>query len=84
MMLGIWFVFSKQYSDKLSEDISRGYQTKKEKGKAMGKMKYGYQINEDGYYEPHPKYFPLIKKAFEMKLYDNKSNSEIADWLNAH
>jgi DNA invertase Pin-like site-specific DNA recombinase len=23
MMLGIWFVFSKQYSDKLSEDVSR-------------------------------------------------------------
>jgi hypothetical protein len=23
MMLGIWFVFSKQYSDKLSEDITR-------------------------------------------------------------
>jgi DNA invertase Pin-like site-specific DNA recombinase len=29
MMLGIWFVFSKQYSDKLSEDISRWYKTKK-------------------------------------------------------
>lgn len=24
MMLGIWFVFSKQYSDKLSEDVTRG------------------------------------------------------------
>ena len=24
MMLGIWFVFSKQYSDKLSEDIKIG------------------------------------------------------------
>jgi len=28
MMLGIWFVFSKQYSDKLSEDSSRGSNTK--------------------------------------------------------
>jgi hypothetical protein len=24
MMLGMWFVFSKQYSDKLSEDVRRG------------------------------------------------------------
>jgi hypothetical protein len=23
-MLGMWFVFSKQYSDKLSEDVRRG------------------------------------------------------------
>lgn len=28
MMLGIWFVFSKQYSDKLSEDVTRGNGTK--------------------------------------------------------
>jgi sulfur transfer protein SufE len=28
MMLGIWFVFSKQYSDKLSEDITRGSKNK--------------------------------------------------------
>jgi hypothetical protein len=27
-MLGIWFVFSKQYSDKLSEDITRGNKNK--------------------------------------------------------
>ena len=28
MMLGIWFVFSKQYSDKLGEDITRGNESK--------------------------------------------------------
>jgi len=35
MMLGIRFVFSKQYSDKLSEDVQRGNKTSVEKGKAM-------------------------------------------------
>ena len=42
MMLGIWFVFSKQYSDKLSEDITRGKKTSVEKGKSQGRYKYGY------------------------------------------
>jgi len=35
MMLGIWFVFSKQYSDKLSEDSIRGSNTKHQDGKAL-------------------------------------------------
>lgn len=35
MMLGIWFVFSKQYSDKLSEDINRGNKTTVKRGKSL-------------------------------------------------
>jgi len=38
MMLGIWFVFSKQYSDKLSEDITRGNKNKKDKWKSLWKF----------------------------------------------
>jgi DNA invertase Pin-like site-specific DNA recombinase len=40
MMLGIWFVLSKQYSDKLSEDVSRGNKSAVSKGKAMGVDKH--------------------------------------------
>lgn len=70
MMLGIWFVFSKQYSDKLSEDITRGKISSVEKGKSQGKYKYGYYRDEnDGLYKPHSEYFPLMKEAFQMKLY---------------
>jgi DNA invertase Pin-like site-specific DNA recombinase len=70
MMLGIRFVFSKQYSDKLSEDITRGKNSSVAKGKSQGKYKYGYYRDPaDGYDKPHPKYFPLMKEAFQMKLY---------------
>lgn len=83
MMLGIWFVFSKQYSDKLSEDISRGKKTSVEKGKSQGKYKYGYMRDwNSGYYKPHPQYFSLMRKAFELKIYDNKSDEYIASRLN--
>jgi len=83
MMLWIWFVFSKQYADKLSEDITRGNLSVKTKWKSLWKYKYGYTKNEDMYYIPHPKYFDLMKKAFELKIYENKSDDEIATWLNA-
>ena len=68
MMLWIWFVFSKQYSDKLSEDISRGNKSKVSSWKAIWRHKPGYIINEQGFHEPHPKFFPIIQEAFEMKL----------------
>ena len=84
MMLGIWFVFSKQYSDKLSEDISRGNQSKKDRWKSLGKFKYWYIEDEEMYYRPHPKYFDLMRRAFEMKIYENKSDDSIANWLNAN
>ncbi len=84
MMLGIWFVFSKQYSDKLSEDITRGKNSSVAKGKSQGKYKYWYYRDpEDWYYKCHPKYFPLMKEAFQMKLYMKASDEYIANWLNA-
>lgn len=85
MMLGIWFVFSKQYSDKLSEDITRGKKSSVEKGKSQGRYKYGYyRDKESWYYKPHPKYFPLMKEAFQMKLYMWASDAYIADRLNSN
>lgn len=76
MMLGIWFVFSKQYSDKLSEDVTRWNKNKISSWKAIWNTKHGYIINNEGYHEPDWKNFDLIKKAFEMKI-DSIPESEI-------
>jgi len=85
MMLGIRFVFSKQYSDKLSEDITRWKKSSVEKWKSQWRYKYGYYRDpEDGYYKPHEKYFPLMKEAFQMKLYMGASDEYIANRLNAN
>lgn len=81
MMLGIWFVFSKQYSDKLSEDVTRGSWSTIEAGQACWVYKPGYQIRKDGFHEPHPINFPLIQKAFEMKI-DGWTDEDIANFIN--
>lgn len=68
MMLWIWFVFSKQYSDKLSEDVSRWNKKQIESWKTNWITKHWYKRNKDWYHEPDWKNFELIKEAFEMKL----------------
>ncbi len=83
MMLGIWFVFSKQYSDKLSEDISRWNKSKVEWWKAIWRYKPWYYINDEWFHEPHPKFFPLIQEAFKMKL-DWVIESKIKDYLDSN
>ena len=82
MMLGVWFVFAKQYSDAISENVKRGVTETLNRGKSMGAHKYGYRRRADGYYEPEPEMFDLIRKAFEMKIYDKKSDATIVEWLN--
>lgn len=83
MMLWIWFVFSKQYSDKLSEDISRWNKSKVSWWKAIWRHKPWYYINQEGFHVPHDKFFPLIKEAFEMKL-NWEPESKIRDFLDAN
>lgn len=83
MMLGIWFVFSKQYSDKLSEDIWRWNNSKVESWKAIWRFKHWYIINDNWFHEPNPKFFGLIKEAFEMKL-NLVPESIIKDFLNSN
>lgn len=84
MMLWIWFVFSKEYSDKLSEDVKRWkHSTVEERWLADGNTKHWYII-DNWLHKPHPKYFELIKKAFHMRIYENKSNREIKEFLDTH
>ena len=83
MMLWIWFVFSKQYSDKLAEDIARWNQNKVKSWKWIWIYKHGYFINEQWYHQPDEWNFSLIKEAFLMKL-DWEPEANILEFLNAN
>lgn len=80
MLLGMSFVLSKQYSEHLSESVTRGNRRKTEDGYFFDEMKHGYYIN-DGKLIPDGRSFSLIKEAFQKRL-DGISQPEIAKWLN--
>ncbi len=80
MMLGILFAISKEYSDRLSENISRGYKTNFEQGISGGKPKWGYEIDDTGHYVPGTPNFSIIKKTWEMRL-GGETVDKIFDWL---
>ena len=83
MMLWIWFVFSKQYSDKLSEDITRWNKSKVISWKSIWRHKPWFIINDEWYHQPHTQFFPLIQEAFTKKL-DGVPESVIRDYLDAN
>jgi site-specific DNA recombinase len=80
MLLGIAFVMSKQYSDKLSVDVKRGVRDNLKRGLSPT-PKYGYR-NHEGIYKPDGQNHELIQKAWVMKLEGN-SHKEIAETLNS-
>jgi len=47
MLLGILFATSKQYSDKLSVDVSRGTSGNIKEGKYNGVIKKGYYVDKN-------------------------------------
>lgn len=80
MLLGMLFVFSKQYSDDLSDKVNRGVQGNFEEGKSVGTPKLGYTRDEvTGFYEPN-EYFDHIKEAWRMRA-DGESLETITDYL---
>lgn len=83
MMLGILFATSKQYSDKLAVDVKRGTDGNIKDGKYNGVVKKGYYVDAvTGYFMPDEYNWNLLRKAVDMRLYENKNNTEIADFLN--
>lgn len=66
MLLGMAFVLSKQYSDKLSQDVTRGVRRRFNQGGKTPAPKHGY-VNEKGAYQPDGKNYELICDAFEMR-----------------
>src|SRR5690606_6805283 len=84
MMLGILFATSKQYSDKLAVDVKRGTDGNVKDGKYNGVTKKGYIVEAvTHFFIPDEYNWNLLRKAVDMRLYENKSNIEIAEFLNS-
>ena len=80
MLLGMLFVFSKQYSDDLSAKVSRGVEGNFNEGKSSGTPKWGYDRNEaNGLYTPN-EHFELIQNAWQKRAAGD-SVSTIVDYL---
>ncbi len=83
MLLGILFATSKQYSDKLGVDVSRGITGNIKEGKYNGLIKKGYYADKStGYFIPDGYNWELLREAVNMRLYQGKNNPEIAAFLN--
>lgn len=82
MLLGMAFVLSKQYSDKLSQDVIRGVRYHFAEGKSPV-PKPGYFRDDDGQYRPDGKKFELIKKAWELRA-DGTSFGQIVEFLDTN
>lgn len=67
MLLGMAFVLSKQYSDDLSQKVTRGVRKSFAEGKSPT-PKHGYIRDETGLYRPDGKNFVLIKTAWQMRI----------------
>jgi DNA invertase Pin-like site-specific DNA recombinase len=83
MLLGILFATSKQYSDKLSVDVSRGTSGNIKEGKYNGVIKKGYYVDKNTWhFIPDSYNWHLLREAVDMRLYKGKVNEEIAKFLN--
>ncbi len=83
MLLGILFATSKQYSDKLAVDVSRGITGTINDGKYVGQPKKGYYADTTtGYFMPDTHNWRLLRQAVMMRLNEGKTNQEVADFLN--
>lgn len=85
MLLGMAFVLSKQYSDKLSQDVTRGVRRRLQEGKTAA-PKHGY-VNEGGIYHPDnesgSRNFELICDAWQMRL-KGDSLETISSYMNSN
>ncbi len=83
MMLGILFATSKQYSDKLAVDVKRGTDGNIKDGKYNGVVKKGYYVdNATNLFVPDSYNWGILRVAVDMRINEEKSNIEIAQWLN--
>jgi len=80
MLLGMSFVLSKQYSDDLSQKVTRGVRRNFAEGKSAI-PKHGYIRTEEGYYKPDGKNFELICTAWELRS-KGESLEDITKFMN--
>lgn len=79
MLLGMAFVLSKQYSDDLSQKVTRGVRYKFSEGKGSS-PKHGYIRDDEGYYRPDGKNHELLCKAWQMRR-DGTSLVDITEYM---
>src|SRR3989344_6068602 len=80
MLLGMSFVLSKQYSDDLSQKVTRGVRRNFAEGKSAI-PKHGYIRTEEGYYKPDGENFELICTAWELRS-KGESLEDITKFMN--
>jgi DNA invertase Pin-like site-specific DNA recombinase len=80
MMLGIMFAISKEYSDRLSVNISRGHGTNLDEGKSQGSHKWGYIRNPDGWYDKNSILYPIVSEIW-LKRLRGESFDVILEWI---
>ena len=81
MLLGFQFVMSKEYSDKLSDDVKRGNRNKTEDGRYVGDFKHGYYKDKNQNLRPDGVNYDLILKAWQKRKQSETLDS-IAEYLN--
>ncbi|MDB5162773.1 MAG: hypothetical protein JWN28_380 [Candidatus Saccharibacteria bacterium] len=80
MLLGMLFVFSKQYSEDLSEKVRRGIDHNFEEGKSSGFPKWGYNRDAvSGFYRPDDN-FEYINQGWEMRLSGSSMEEILQYW----
>ncbi len=79
MLLGMAFVLSKQYSDDLSQKVTRGVRGNFSEGKSPA-PKHGYIRDEEGLYRPDGKNYELICDAWKMRQ-EGQSLEVIAKYM---
>lgn len=82
MHLGITFVLSKQYSDQLSVNVTRGISHAIEDGEHINRPKHGYYKDSQQRLRPDGRNHDLIKDAFRLRL-EGKTFKYIAQYLNS-
>lgn len=82
LMLAMLFAMATQYSEHLQEVVVDGMQTTARLGKAQGNHKWGYKIDEKDDYVPDEKWFPIIRRGWDMIL-NGKSRTEVLEYWTA-
>ena len=82
MHLGITFVLSKQCSDQLSVNVTRGIAHSVEDGFHINRPKHGYFKDGAQRLRPDGRNHELIKNAFQLRL-ESKTFEQIAKYLNS-
>ncbi len=83
MLLGISFVLSKQYSENLSQVVTRGnVRATEQRGEFIGKRVHGYRVLKNRALEPDGNNYQIVRSMFQRRL-DGERQIDIAKWANS-